>query len=61
MIVYTLIKTDNMSSTPTHKQNIGTFSTLEKAQAFQAASEVELFDSGSLAGISFYIEKVQVQ
>jgi len=56
MIVYTLIKSDF-----NHKQNIGTFSTLKKAQAFQAASEVELFDSGSLAGISFYIEKVQVQ
>lgn len=56
MLVFTVVKVDF-----THKQNIGTFSTLEKAQAFQAASEVELFDSGSLAGISFYIEKVQVQ
>lgn len=56
MIVYTLIKSDFG-----HKQNIGTFSTLEKAQAFQASSEVELFDNGSLAGVSFYIEKVQVQ
>lgn len=56
MIVYTLIKTDF-----THKQNIGTFTTLEKAQAFQAACEMELFDSGNLCGISFYIEKVQVQ
>jgi len=56
MIVYTLIKTDFG-----HKQNIGTFTTLEKAQAFQAASEVELFDSGSLAGVSFYIEKACVQ
>jgi hypothetical protein len=56
MIVYTLIKTDFG-----HKENIGTFSTLEKAQAFQSASEVELFDSGSLAGISYFIEKVVVQ
>lgn len=55
MIVYTLIKTDFG-----HKQNIGTFTTLEKAQAFQAASEVELFDSGSLAGVSFYIEETLV-
>lgn len=56
MIVYTLVKVDF-----THKQNIGTFTTLEKAQAFQAASEVELFDSGSLAGVSFYIEESLVQ
>ena len=55
MLVYTLIKTDF-----NHKQNIGTFSTLEKAKAFQAASEVELFDSGSLAGVSFYIEETLV-
>lgn len=56
MIVYTVIKV-NFG----HNQNIGTFSTLEKAKAFQAASEVGLFDSGSLAGISYFIEKVQVQ
>lgn len=56
MIIYTIIKTDFG-----HKQNIGTFPTLEKAQAFQSASEVELFDSGSLAGISFYIEEFQVR
>jgi hypothetical protein len=56
MIVYTLVKVDF-----THKQNIGTFTTLEKAQAFQAASEVELFDSGSLAGVGYFIEKVVVQ
>lgn len=56
MLVFTVVKVDFG-----HKQNIGTFTTLEKAQAFQAASEVELFDSGSLAGISFYIEKVVVQ
>jgi len=55
MIVYTLVKVDF-----THKQNIGTFSTLEKAQAFQAASEVGLFDSGSLAGVTYFIEKVCV-
>ena len=55
MIVYTLIKTDFGN-----KQNIGTFSTLEKAQAFQAASEIEMFDSGNLCGISFYIEEILV-
>ena len=56
MLVFTVIKTDFG-----HKQNIGTFTTLEKAQAFQAASEVELFDSGSLAGISYFIEESLVQ
>lgn len=56
MIVYTLVKVDFG-----HRENIGTFTTLEKAQAFQAASEVELFDSGSLAGVSFYIEEMRVQ
>jgi len=56
MLVFTLIKIDFG-----HKQNIGIFSTLEKAQAFQAASEVGLFDSRSLVGVNFYIEKVQVQ
>ena len=56
MLVFTVVKADFG-----HKQNIGTFSTLEKAQAFQAASEVELFDSRSLAGISFYIEEMLVQ
>jgi hypothetical protein len=61
MIIYTLIKTDDLSSSFTHKQNIGTFSTLAKAQAFQAASEAELFDNGSLAGVSYYIEKVVMQ
>lgn len=56
MIVYTLIKVDFL-----HRENIGTFTTLEKAQAFQAASEVELFDSGNLCGISFYVEEALVQ
>lgn len=56
MLVFTVVKVDFG-----HRQNTGTFSTLEKAQAFQAASEVELFDSGSLAGISFYIEGWNVQ
>lgn len=56
MLVFTVVKVDFG-----HKQNIGTFTTLEKAQAFQAASEVELFDSGSLAGISFYIQEMLVQ
>lgn len=56
MIVYTVVKVDF-----THRENIGTFTTLEKAQAFQAASEVELFDSGSLAGISYFIEESLVQ
>lgn len=56
MIVYTVIKVDFG-----HRENIGTFTTREKAQTFQAASEVELFDSGSLAGVSFYIEERPVR
>lgn len=56
MLVFTVVKVDF-----SHKQNIGTFTTLEKVQAFQAASEVELFDSGSLAGVSYYIEEWDVK
>ena len=56
MLVFTVVKVDFG-----HKQNIGTFSTLEKAKAFQTASEVELFDSGNLVGVSFYIEEGLVQ
>lgn len=56
MLVFIVVKVDF-----THKENIGTFTTLEKAQAFQAASEVELFDSGNLCGISFYVEEALVQ
>lgn len=56
MLVFTVVKVDFG-----HRENIGTFTTFEKAQASQAASEVELFDSGSLCGVSFYVEEALVQ
>lgn len=56
MIVYTLVKADFG-----HRENIGTFTTLEKAQAFQAAEEIREFDSGSLAGVSYFIQEMLVQ
>jgi hypothetical protein len=40
-----------------HRENIGLFDTQAKALALQTSLELELFDSGSLAGISFYIEE----
>lgn len=44
-----------------HRENMGLFDTQAKALALQTSLELELFDSGSLAGISFYIEEVVVQ
>lgn len=40
-----------------HRENVGLFDTQAKAMALQTWLEIELFDSGSLAGISFYIEE----
>lgn len=40
-----------------HRENMGLFDTQAKALALQTSLELELFDSGSLAGISFYIEE----
>lgn len=56
MIVYILVKTDFR-----HKTNIGVFDTHAKALAIQTAIELESFDSGSLEGISFYVEEFQVR
>ena len=52
MPLYMLIKSDFG-----HRENIGLFDTQAKAVALQTSIELELFDSGSLAGISFYIEE----
>lgn len=52
MPLYMLVKSDFG-----HRENIGLFDSFEKAEAVQASMEVEEFDSGSLAGISFYIEE----
>jgi hypothetical protein len=51
-----LIKVDNG-----HKTNIGLFDTQAKALAMQTSLELEQFDNGSLAGISFYIGEFQVR
>ena len=56
MPLYMLIKVDFG-----HRQNMGLFDTQAKALAMQTSLELELFDSGSLAGISFYIEEWYAQ
>jgi hypothetical protein len=55
MPLYMLVKVDFG-----HKTNVGLFDTQAKAVALQTSLELELFDSGSLAGISFYIEEHRV-
>jgi len=52
MPLYMLVKVDFG-----HRENMGLFDTQAKALALQTSLELELFDSGSLAGISFYIEE----
>jgi hypothetical protein len=52
MPLYMLIKVDFG-----HRENVGLFDTQAKALAVQTSLELEMFDSGSLAGISFYIEE----
>lgn len=52
MPLYMLVKTDFG-----HRQNMGLFDNQAKALSLQTSLELELFDSGSLAGISFYIEE----
>lgn len=52
MPLYMLVKVDFG-----HRENVGLFDTQAKAMALQTSLELELFDSGSLAGISFYIEE----
>lgn len=56
MPLYMLVKSDFG-----HKTNIGLFDSQAKALAMQTSLELESFDSGSLAGISFYIEEHQVR
>ena len=56
MPLYMLVKVDFG-----HRENIGLFDSQAKALALQTSLELELFDSGSLAGISFYIEDHQVR
>lgn len=52
MPLYMLVKVDFG-----HRENIGLFDTQAKALAYQTNLELEQFDSGSLAGISFYTEE----
>lgn len=52
MPLYMLIKVDFG-----HRENVGLFDTQAKALALQTSLELELFDSGNLCGISFYIEE----
>lgn len=59
MPLYMLIKVNRCAQE--HRENIGLFDTQAKALAMQTAFELELFDSGSLVGISFYIEEFQVR
>lgn len=59
MPLYMLVKVDRFAQG--HRENIGLFDSQAKALALQTSLELELFDSGSLAGISFYIEEHQVR
>lgn len=52
MSLYMLVKADFG-----HRENIGLFDSRTKALATQVSLETELFDSGNLCGISFYIEE----
>lgn len=52
MPLYMLVKVDFG-----HRENIGLFDTQAKALAVQTTEELKLFDSGSLVGVSFYIEE----
>lgn len=52
MPLYMLVKVDFG-----HRENMGLFDNQTKALALQTSLELELFDSGSLAGVSFYIEE----
>lgn len=56
MPLYMLVKVDFG-----HRENIGLFDTQAKALALQTSLELELFDSGSLAGISFYVEEYYIK
>ena len=56
MPLYMLVKVDFG-----HRENVGLFDTQAKATALQTSLELELFDSGSLVGVSFYIEEWYAQ
>lgn len=55
MPLYMLVKVDRFAQG--HRENVGLFDSQAKALALQTSLELGLFDSGSLAGISFYIEE----
>lgn len=55
MNVFILVKVDFG-----HRENVGVFDTQEKAKSYQTSLELEAFDSGSLCGISYYIDEVAV-
>lgn len=44
-----------------HRENMGLFDTKAKAMALQTSLELELLESSSLVGISFYIEEWYAQ
>ncbi len=52
MPLYMLVKVDFG-----HRENVGLFDTQAKALALRTSLELELFDSGNLCGVSFYIEE----
>lgn len=52
MPLYMLVKVDFG-----HRENVGLFDSRTKALATQVSLETELFDSGNLCGISFYVEE----
>ena len=56
MPLYLLVKVDYG-----HRENLGLFDTHAKALAMQTAEELKLFDSGSLCGVSFYVEEMIVR
>lgn len=56
MPLYMLVKVDFG-----HRENVGLFDTQAKALALQTSLELELFDSGNLCGISFYVEECFVK
>ena len=52
MPLYMLVKVDFG-----HRENVGLFDTQAKALALQTNLELELFDSGNLCGVNFYVEE----
>lgn len=56
MTVFVAIKVDFG-----HREILEIFNTSEKADAFLSGYQVQMVDSGSLAGITFYIDEWVVQ